>query len=139
LPPIDARWLAASPEAHRLSTLAWLFDDGVRAGRGSSLRDLQRRTAEADDQLRRDASEIARQRKALADEHVRGHLVRSEIAELRASLEHLATGRAQAWAERDRHADEARDLRGRLEVIERSRSWRLTAPLRALTRLLGRR
>lgn len=132
LPPLDARWLAPSPEAHRLSTLAWLYDDGVRAGRGSSLLELQRRTAESDDQLRRDAAEIARQRKALADEHVRGHLARSEIAELRASLEHLATGRAQAWVERDRAADEARDLRARLDVVERSRSWRLTAPLRAL-------
>jgi septal ring factor EnvC (AmiA/AmiB activator) len=132
----EARWLTPPTESPRLSTLAWLFDDGVRAGRGSSLTELRRRAAEADDQLRRDAAEIARQRKTLAGEHTRLHNARSEIAEMRAAVEHLAAERVRVGAERDRSADEARDLRGRLDLLERSRSWRLTAPLRALTRLL---
>src|SRR5262249_31050215 len=76
-----------------LSTLAWLFDDGVRAGRGSSLAELRRRAGEADDQLRRDAAEIARQRKMLATEDARAHLARAEIAKLRAAADHLTAQR----------------------------------------------
>ena len=136
LPPLDARWLVAPADSPRLATLAWLYDDGVRAGRGSSLAELRRRAGEADDQLRRDAAEIARQRRALAEEHARAHLARSEITELRGRVDDIAAQRATAWAERDRQADEARDLRARVELVEGSRSWRLTAPLRALTRLL---
>jgi glycosyltransferase involved in cell wall biosynthesis len=138
-PGIDVRWLVAPPEPAHLSTLAWLYDDGVRAGRGASLAELRRRTGEADDQLRRDAAEIARQRKALAEEQVRARIARSEIVQLRADRERLATENFEVGGERDRNADEVRDLRGHLEIVERSRSWRLTAPLRALARLLRSR
>jgi glycosyltransferase involved in cell wall biosynthesis len=138
LPVIDVRWLGAPADSPRLSTLAWLFDDGVRAGRGASLAELRRRSAEADDQLRRDAGEIARQRKALAEEQARAHVARFEVAELRAAADHLAAEGAKARADRDRRGDEVRDLRGELDLLRSSRSWRLTAPLRALTRLLRR-
>ena len=128
-PAIEARWTVAPEGSPRLSTLAWLFDDGVRAGRGSSLAELRRRAREADGQLARDAAELAQQREALAREHARGAAERAEAAALRAEA-------ARLHAERDRAADAARDLQGRLALLERSRSWRLTAPLRALTRLL---
>jgi hypothetical protein len=136
LPAIEPRWLTPPVQSASFSTLAWLFEDGVRAGRGSSLAELRQRAAQADDQLRRDAAEIARQRRALAEEQGRAHVARFEVAQLRAAVDHLAAEGARALADRDRRAEEARDLHGELEMLRRSRSWRLTAPLRALVRLL---
>ncbi len=58
---------------------------------------------------------------------LRGRLRRSE-----AELEPLRRAGAQSQ-------DEIRRLQERIEELEASRSWRITAPMRAATRLLGRR
>jgi glycosyltransferase involved in cell wall biosynthesis len=121
-PELEPRWLDAPTEAVTLSSLAWLFDDGVRAGRGSSLEELRRRAAEADARMERDAAELARGEQAL-------RAARGEAEQARAEA-------ARALGERDAAAGDAHELHARLGTIERSRSWRLTAPLRALMRLL---
>jgi glycosyltransferase involved in cell wall biosynthesis len=138
LPAIHASWLAAPAPSPHLSTLAWLYDDGVRAGRGSSLVELRRRAAEADDEMRRDAAEIARQRNLIHQEHVRAQWARAEVTLLRDERDQLTGERATALEEAGQLRDEARDLRGRLEMVLKSRSWRLTAPLRLIKRLFRR-
>jgi hypothetical protein len=100
-PVLDPAWLA-EPQAHpQPSSLAWLFEDGVRCGRGKSLAELERRTGEADLALAVAAEERTRMQAALADEQAKAS------------------------------AAEARLLH-----VESSRSWRMTAPLRALVRRL---
>jgi hypothetical protein len=66
LPPFRAAWLQA-PRAvdPATTTLAWLFEDGVLAGKASSLEKLRRRTAEADARLTADAAGLAQARGAL--------------------------------------------------------------------------
>ena len=54
-----------------------------------------------------------------------------------AQLEELAAERARLWAELNRRLARDRDLescRGQLAELERSASWRVTAPLRAAKR-----
>ncbi|HSN20918.1 MAG TPA: glycosyltransferase [Usitatibacter sp.] len=111
LPRLDARWLRAPQPAPALSTLAWLFEDAVLCGRGRSLEELRRRVAEADARIEAAGAE------------------RAALEESRAQLARTASAR-------DRSEAEARDLRERLRRIESSRSWKLTAPLRALARRL---
>jgi hypothetical protein len=59
-------------------------------------------------------------------------------AEHTAAQAALRAEMAQVRAESARVAGEAAQTEARLRLLERSRSWRLTAPLRALTRWLGR-
>jgi len=47
-PALDPAWLAEPQPRIVLSSLAWLFEDGVRCGRGRSLTELERRVGEAD-------------------------------------------------------------------------------------------
>jgi len=113
-PVPDAAWLVEPRGSPALSSLAWLFEDAVRCGRGRSREELQRRVGEADARI----AEAESERTALED--TRAGLARRE-AELRVAAE--AAARSEA---------EARELRRTLERIEASRSWKLTAPLRAL-------
>jgi len=57
---------------------------------------------------------------------------------LRDERDQLTGERATALEEAGQLRDEARDLRGRLEMVLKSRSWRLTAPLRLIKRLFRR-
>ncbi len=110
LPPLDPAWLAQPRDAPALSSLAWLFEDAVRCGRGRSREELRRRVAEADERM-------------AAAQTERAALARSEAE------------RSAAQAAAERAAAQAADLRRELERVESSRSWKLTAPLRALARL----
>ena len=117
LPAPDAAWLVEPPGSPDSSSLAWLLDDAVRCGRGLSLGKLRERVREADARI-------------AASEAERAALVESEAA--------LAGREAELCAAREaaeRAAQEANDLRRRLERVESSRSWKFTALLRALARL----
>ena len=115
---MDPAWLAEPRGSPALSSLAWLFDDAVRCGRGRSLEELRRRVAEADARI--SAAEAER----VALQASRAALAASEAC--------IAASRHEA----ERAACEAAELRRRLARIESSRSWRLTAPLRTLARRL---
>jgi glycosyltransferase involved in cell wall biosynthesis len=120
LPPLDPRWLVEPMPDSPRSTMAWLFEDGVLAGKSSSIAELRRRAIEADSQLvalRDDLSETRRRLDACE----------TRLRDAQSQVEH-ERGRAQADA---RAASEARlDL----DQVRTSRSWRLTAPLRGLAR-----
>ena len=98
---LDPAWLVEPQAAVRLSSLAWLFEDGVRCGRGKSLAELARRVGETDLAL----GQAAGEREAMR-------------------------------AEQERLAREASAAGERLRQLQSSRSWRMTAPLRALARRL---
>ena len=100
-PALDPAWQVEPPVPVALSSLAWLFEDGVRCGRGKSLAELERRVGEAD-----------------------------------LALEEAAGERAAMRAEEERLAREARAAQERLRLVESSRSWRMTAPFRAILRRL---
>lgn len=117
LPPLDPAWLAEPAGSPALSSLAWLFDDAVRCGRGRSRVELARRVGEADARIETAEAERA----ALEQSHAA--LARSEAE------------RSTAQASAERAAAEIAELRRKLERVESSRSWKLTAPLRALARL----
>jgi len=113
--------LAPAPdEALPQATLVELFDDGVRSGNGRSTAELRARLPGADHAL--ESARAAAQR----------------TGDLEAAL---AEARARTGA-LERDLDTARAAAGGLEArvaaLEASTSWRLTAPLRALARLLGR-
>jgi glycosyltransferase involved in cell wall biosynthesis len=123
-PVLDPAWLVEPAAGVEPSSLAWLFRDGVRAGRGRSLAELERRTGEADLALTLAAEERIRMRSALTDQESKARA--------------LAAERDAARAEGDRLAREASAAQERLRRLESSRSWRMTAPLRALVRRLRR-
>lgn len=125
LPAIEARWTEAPPAEPAPWTLAALFDDGVRCGRASSLELLRRRCAEADVRAGEWDAWIEQARAQLAAQEARIAGLESEARAQRAAAEREA---ARAASAEERVAD-----------IERSRSWRLTAPLRALRRSRPRR
>jgi glycosyltransferase involved in cell wall biosynthesis len=117
LPLINARWLRQPDEAWPEPSTVELFDDGVYCGRAESLEKLRRRAALADTQVPAAMAELHQARVDLAERDAR-------IAAGRAELERMASRAAAA--------------EHRVGDIERSRSWRLTAPIRALLRLLGK-
>jgi len=114
--PVDPRWLEPPAGSPTLSPLAWLYDDAVRCGRERSREELRRRAGEADAELASAAVERARARAALEECRTALSLREAELREAR-----------------ERAAD-ALGLRERLERMESSRSWRITAPLRAIGR-----
>jgi glycosyltransferase involved in cell wall biosynthesis len=118
IPALEPRWLQAPQDSPALSTLAWLFEDAVRCGRGRSMEELERRVAEADARIAAAEAE------------------RAALQASRAELDAARSALAEAAAACERSATDAREAAGRLARIESSRSWRLTAPLRALGRRL---
>jgi glycosyltransferase involved in cell wall biosynthesis len=120
LPSIAAAWREPPVASPHLSTLAWLLGDAVDCGRRRSLEELRRRVPQADARL----AEAESERAALES-------LRSELARANAALE-------DARLQSRRAGDDARAAEARIRKLESSRSWRLTAPLRALTRLLRR-
>lgn len=61
-----------------------------------------------------------------------------ESAELRSELARVSAERARLAAEDEARAREVQDLTRRLEILEHSRSWALTRPLRDVARMLRR-
>jgi len=120
LPSIAAAWCEPPSASPRLSTLAWLLGDAVDCGRRRSLEELRRRAPQADARL----AEAESERTAL-------EALRSDVAAASAALD-------DARLRLRRAADDARAAEAKLLRLESSRSWRLTAPLRALARLLRR-
>jgi glycosyltransferase involved in cell wall biosynthesis len=124
LPPIPERWLQRPRHSPTLSSLAWLYDDAIRCGRATSREELARRTAQADAQLAALASELS--------------AAREELGRAAARLDERQAELAAARAESARNAAEAAGARERLRAMESSRSWRMTAALRALARMMRR-
>ncbi len=123
-PAVNRGWLE-EPRVHRdPASLAALFEDAIRCGRGKSLVELERRTAEADLALAQAADERNRMHASLAEHEAR---VRELAAECEATL-----------AERDRLAARAIAAEEWVRFVESSRSWRVTAPFRALARRVRR-
>jgi len=126
IPPIPARWLEPAPAKPDDWTLAALYDDGVRCGRSEPRERLGRRAA-------------------LADRHLAEHkdVVREKDAEIAALKSQLAEAKSrvadisQIRVESERAMAQVAQIEARLRLLERSRSWRITAPLRALARWLG--
>ena len=81
-------------------------------------------------------------RAAAADRHLAEHkdVVREKDAEIAALKSQLAEAKSRAAdisqirAESERAMAQVAQIEARLGLLERSRSWRITAPLRALTR-----
>ena len=117
LPRIDERWLDVPPEEKPPATMEGLFDDGVLCGRASSLEELRRRAHEADAWIPLATGEL--------------HQAQARVSQ---GEEDLASQREQA----QRMAARAAAAEARLRVLEGSRSWKITAPLRAVMRWLGR-
>ncbi len=124
MPGIPERWLERPRHSPALSSLAWLYDDAIRCGRATSREELVRRTTEADAELAELASEISR--------------AREELGQAAARLDERQAQLASARAESARNAAEAAGARERLRAMESSRSWRMTAALRALARMMRR-
>lgn len=123
-PEIEPRWLQHAHEHMPEWTLAGLFDDAVRRGRASSRDELGRRVGEADARLEALAAALAEARERLAQ---RDAELRARAAEAAARAEEQARLAARAGAAEER-----------ARAFERSRSWRVTAPLRAVVRWFGR-
>ncbi len=122
----------ALPEWRQTGTLEFLFEDGVRCGRRASLEALERAVREADARI---AAADAREAHAAAgatDWHAR-------LAACEAQKDRLAAEAAQRRAEAERACAAGREMQERLHRLEGSRSWRVTAPLRALARWWARR
>jgi hypothetical protein len=117
LPPLEERWLEIPADDKDPATLEGLFDDGVRCGRASSLEELRRRAHQADAWIAQAVEEIHRQQARLAQRE-----------------DELARARDEAV----RQAERAAAAEVRLRLLEGSRSWKITAPLRAVLRWLGR-
>jgi glycosyltransferase involved in cell wall biosynthesis len=126
IPPIPARWQEPPPAKPDDWTLAALYEDGVRCGRSEPRERLGRRAA-------------------LADRHLAEHkdLVREKDAEIAALESQLAEAKsrlaevARIRAESERAMSQVAQIEARLRLLERSRSWRITAPLRALMKWLS--
>ena len=65
--------------------------------------------------------------------------LRAEIADLEARLEASEAGRAKAQERLERRKRQVTALRAQLATVRRSRSWRATAPLRAISGRVRRR
>jgi glycosyltransferase involved in cell wall biosynthesis len=120
LPTVPSRWLESPRHSPELSSFAWLYDDAIRCGRAASREELVRRAAEVDAQL----AELSR--------------AREELARSATCLADRETELASARAESARVAAEAAAGRERVRAMESSRSWRMTAALRALARMMRR-
>ncbi|MBL0141294.1 MAG: glycosyltransferase [Betaproteobacteria bacterium] len=117
----------APEEAIARATLVELFDDGVRSGNGRSTAELQDRLPAADRDL--DAATAMHNRAIRAE---------SESADASERAQSLAGDLAATRVEAARLADLERAATARAAEMQSSTSWRLTAPLRALARLLRR-
>lgn len=122
----------ALPERRQTGTLEFLFEDGVRCGRAASLEALARAVREADARLAdadtREVETAARAKQARGEAAACAAectWLREEIARMNGESQRLGAALAEAQA--------------RLRTLERSRSWRITAPLRALARWWARR
>jgi hypothetical protein len=109
-------------------TLTELFDDGVRCGNGGSTAMLCARVAQAD--LALGESQSLRDRLAAAEAGQAQALARTQALEIE-----LAASRDECARQAARAESAARQA----TALESSTSWRVTAPLRALARLLLRR
>jgi glycosyltransferase involved in cell wall biosynthesis len=114
----DANWRIEPRGSPTLSSLAWLFDDAVRCGRGRSREELRRRVGEADARI------------------AEAEVERAALGEMRAALERREAELRDAGEAAARAESEVRALRAALDRVESSRSWKLTAPLRAFARML---
>lgn len=123
LPRVHDAWLSPPPLEARRSTLGWLFDDGIVAGKAASREELRRRLEEAE-------VEAAGVSARLTESEARAALHAGRAADLEAKLREVR-------AELQRAAGEADAARLRLCSLEASRSWRLLAPVRAIARWLG--
>jgi glycosyltransferase involved in cell wall biosynthesis len=139
LPALDPEWLSQRGEdTQRLWTVAGLFEDALLCGRASSAALLRGRAAEAD----RDAGHLHRARILLEQREAERARLDAEITEERARMaSELATLRSEVAAA-GHLAAQAREKNAsslaQLARMESSRSWRVTAPLRALLRLFHR-
>lgn len=118
--PIPALTPAESQPPQRRphgAPLAWLYEDGVEAGKASSRQRLKAALPAMEEELAR--------RRAEAD------ALRDEVGQVRAALEEARRASQQA-------TDALQAARGDAAALRSSTSWRLTRPLRALARLLGR-
>lgn len=122
LPVMNRSWLEEPPLSMPRSTMEWLFEDGVLAGKAASREELRRRSREADAQLATLANDLSEARRRV--EHCEARL---------RDLQSLAE---QAQAQAQGHAESLAQARADLDRLRSSRSWRLTAPLRGLVRLL---
>jgi hypothetical protein len=109
-------------------TLTELFDDGVRCGNGGSTAMLRARAAQAD--LALGESQSLRDRLTAAEAGQARALARTQA---------LESELAASCAECARQAAHAESAARQATALESSTSWRITAPLRALARLLLRR
>jgi hypothetical protein len=123
-PPLPHEWAQAPAEGPSRWTLEALFDDGVLCGRASSRVLLRERCVEADGEI-----PVLRSALAAAQEEAR----RSGEAAAQARAKAAVTDQALA-SEKQARAD----AEALLQRMESSQSWRLTAPLRALRRLMRR-
>jgi glycosyltransferase involved in cell wall biosynthesis len=115
----------APDESMPEATLTQLFDDGVRCGNGRSTALLRERVARADRELE-DAAAL-RERAAAAE---------AARAEARTGSAVLEEALVACREENARLAAAQRTASERAAEFESSTSWRITAPLRALARLL---
>jgi glycosyltransferase involved in cell wall biosynthesis len=120
LPPLDPQWQVEPALDRPRPTMAWLFEDGVRAGKASSTAELRRRAIEADSQLAALTDDLSETRRRLDASETRLRETQSQVEHERGRS--LAEARAASEARRD------------LDQVRTSRSWRLTAPLRGLAR-----
>ena len=126
LPPIPAGWREPIPAKADDWTLASLYEDGVLNGRSEPRERLGRRAALADRHL-------AENRDLVREKDAEIAALESQLAEARAKLADVAALRAESA----RAAAQVGEIETRLRQLERSRSWKITAPLRALTRWLS--
>jgi glycosyltransferase involved in cell wall biosynthesis len=121
LPAIDSAWCSPPTPPQERLPLAYLFEDGVLCGKAKSLEGL-RRYAFDPDSLYADADARVRELIEAAD----------------AQRRNLDGVRPAAATRHGDLAARAAAAEEHLRRIERSRSWRMTAPLRAIVRWLRR-
>ena len=135
LPSVEPSRLDVPQPPPATWTFFGLVQEALGRGRAIPLADLERRATEADQRL-----EEARGRKSELDEWHRA--TEAYFADLRRQLEEDAGRQRERLARAEAEAAGVRDgfaaLQAELERIRGSRSWKLTAPLRALGRLLRR-